>query len=460
MISYVLAIMIAATLPFILFYPFLGILAWFWIGYMNPHRLIWGFGTEISWAMIIGVTALIAFALSREPKRLPVHTLTVLLGIFAIWMSVTTYFAAAPAPAFQEWDQVMKILLMVFVAMALMTTRERIHAVVWVVVIAVGFFGVKGGIWMLLTGGQDLVRGPPDSFIGSRNTLAMALITVLPLIRYLQLHTESRPLRIALMGAFALNVFAVVGTHSRGALVALVIVGISFVLISRHRFQMAAIGLVLGVAVIAVVPQHWVERMYTIETYEEDGSASSRLAVWEGNFNLTLDRPIFGAGFRHYYNSDLYFQYTDDTATRSSHSIYFQVMSEHGFVGLALFMSILLIAFLRCGSIMRMARGDPEKAWAGDLAQMIRLCLIGYASAGLFINIAYFDLFYNLLALIVASECIVRRGQLTAREARLRSRSPQLGSRQSEGHPPDPAPEPAPAAARFTASPTARGRRR
>ena len=90
-----------------------------------------------------------------------------------------------------------------------------------------------------------------------------------------------------------------------------------------------------------------------------------------------------------------------------AHSIYFMVLGHHGFIGLGLF---LLLAFLawRTGSwTIRRAKKDPHKRWAADLAAMCQVSMIGYASAGAFLGLSYFDLYYHVLMIIVMSKVVL-----------------------------------------------------
>ena len=52
--------MIFATIPFILRKPYIGILVWSWIGFMNPHRLSWGFAFDMPFALIVAIVTLLA----------------------------------------------------------------------------------------------------------------------------------------------------------------------------------------------------------------------------------------------------------------------------------------------------------------------------------------------------------------------------------------------------------------
>src|ERR671910_541197 len=194
--SLLVALLVFGSLPLIVIKPHVGVLVWSWIGYMNPHRLTWGFAYDFPFAMVIGVVTIAAWLFSREPKTLPWHPLVLLLAIFAAWVSFTTLFAAYPDQAQWKWDRTIKILLLNgLVTLGLITTRQRLDALIWVIVLSLGFFAVKGAAFTLLTGGNYRLAGPRGSFFANNNPFALAFLMPLPLARYLQLTAYRRWLR-------------------------------------------------------------------------------------------------------------------------------------------------------------------------------------------------------------------------------------------------------------------------
>ena len=91
------------------------------------------------------------------------------------------------------------------------------------------------------------------------------------------------------------------------------------------------------------------------------------------------------------------------------HSIYFEMLGEHGFVGLLLFLALIVFTWRKCGSIIRIAKKDAKHAWSGDLAAMIQVSLVGYTVGGAFLGLAYFDYFYHLVALAVVTYALVNK---------------------------------------------------
>ena len=336
--------------------------------------------------------------------------MTIILILFTIWVNVTTVFALAPDFTMVKWERTMKIIYMAVLTVILMQSRQKLHVLVWVTVFSIGFFGVRGGAFTLLTGGTNLVFGPPASFLSENNALALALIMVVPLFRYLQLNTENRWLRWGLAGAMILCFFSIFGSYSRGAFVGLGAMAGIFWLKSRRRIL---IGILMTGAIggaIAFMPPQWFDRMQTIESYEQDKSAMTRINAWTFAFNVAKDRPIIGGGFSVFSDLSLWPKYAPDPEnTADAHSIYFEILGEHGFVGLALF---LLLGFttLRTGTwIIRKTKNRPDLRWAKDLAAMLQVGLIGYAASGAFLSLAFFDLFYHYVALMTVTQLVVKK---------------------------------------------------
>lgn len=403
-------LIVFSTIPMIFLRPHVGILAWCWISYMNPHRFSWGFAYEFPVAMTIGVATLAAWIFSKEPKKLEVNWVSGLLLAFIFWMSFANLFAMVPDLAFEKWSQSIKILLMTIVTMALMRDRERLHALVWVIVVSLAFFGMKGGLFTIAKGAAFKVWGPPGSFIADNNALAMALVMLLPLMRYLQIQTESALVRMGLYGAMALTGFSIIGSQSRGAFLGAIIMMLFLVVRSRQRVLIGAlVAAFLGIGMF-FVPQHWIDRMKTIETYEQDGSALSRLEVWGFAIKVANERPIVGGGFRASYDDAIFLKYVPDARKgrgRNYHSVYFEILGELGYVGLSVYLLLFAAAWRSGSRTIALTKNKPELAWANDLARMTQVSLVGFATAGAFQNLAYFDFYFALIAILYLVKRVV-----------------------------------------------------
>ncbi len=389
----VLAIVLLASLPMIWQRAWFGIIVWTWLGFMNPHRMAWGFMVDQPVALVVALVTLVSLLKSQESKKIPWTRESIVLGVFVMWMTVTTIFALYPALAWLQLEKVAKIQLMIFVAMMLITTRERLHALIWTIALSIGFYGVKGGIFTILNGGVHRVYGPPGTFIEGNNEMGLALAMTVPLMYYLYREASRFYVRWGLLAAMILTSLAAIGTHSRGALLGMGAMAVMLWWKSRQKVLMTFLVAVGAVAVLLLMPQEWFDRMASMKAYEEDTSALNRLNTWRWAFWLATTR-FLGGGFETFQSGV------------DAHSIYFEVLGEHGFVGLGLFLALGLFTWLSASRLRRLAEKTKETEWMATLVRMVQVSMVAYASAGAFLGMAYFDYAYNLVLIVVMCKAI------------------------------------------------------
>jgi putative inorganic carbon (HCO3(-)) transporter len=398
---------VAGSLPLIFKRPYIGIIMWCWISYMNPHRGAWGFAYDMPFAAIIaGATMLAMLVRAKQVQQLDKSSIVVLWIIFLLWTGVTTVFAFYPDNAFIVFKSYFKIILMTLIALMLISNRKKLDHFIWIIVLSLGYFGVKGGIFTIVTGGSFRVWGPPSSFIEGNNELALALLMLIPLTNYLRVVSEKKWVKLGLLVALILMLAAALGSQSRGAFLAAGVMGGYFWWKSDKKLMSGSAVLLAGVAFLSFMPKTWWDRMSTIETYDEDASAMGRINAWWEAFNVANDR-FFGGGFHHYSLETfrLYAPVPDDV--HAAHSIYFQVLGGHGWIGFALFMAFCMLSLRLSKRISKKTIGIPELQWANLLSRMVYVSLIAYAVGGAFLSLAYFDLPYHLMAILILTNQLV-----------------------------------------------------
>jgi probable O-glycosylation ligase (exosortase A-associated) len=402
------ATFLIGCLPFVLWRPAIGVFLWVWVSVMNPHRLTWGFAYDFRWGVLIAVVTLVGLVFSREPRRMPVTPVTVVLALMILWMSVSTYFAIDLDLSLVMWERVAKIIFMVFMALYLLHSQRHVQLLVWIVAGSIAFYGVKGGLFTLLKGGQFRVYGPPGSFIEENNALALATIMTIPLLYYAFLRAPKNWARWGLVAAMGLCGVSVLGSQSRGGFVAVVVM-LGFLWVKSRGKLVTSFVIVLLIAnAIAFMPDEWFARMQTIETYESDTSAAARINAWQTAFHVAEDLPL-GGGFE-MGSPSVFERYAPDPRVPcAAHSIYFQVLGEHGFTGLGLFLLLWLLVWLDASWIISRSRNQTDLGWASDLARMIQVSLIGYFVGGAFLSLAYYDVPYFLLVAVVLTRILVEQ---------------------------------------------------
>jgi len=242
------------------------------------------------------------------------------------------------------------------------------------------------------------------SFFADNNTLGLALCMILPLLLYLSREEPRRWLKNIMRITFFFTMIAVVFTYSRGALLGLLIILAVLIWRSpwRLRFGMA---LLIGALVAApLLPDNLWERIQSIGEQQSaetrDQSTQGRLEAWSTAWSIAVDRPFTGAGFRALWSNEIWMTYygPEFLQVRDAHSLYFEVLEEHGFLGLGLYLLVLAGTLLTLRRIRKRWRGHTEYGYLANYAEMTQLCLYPFLVAGAFITVAYFDLYFYFVA--------------------------------------------------------------
>jgi probable O-glycosylation ligase (exosortase A-associated) len=193
-----------------------------------------------------------------------------------------------------------------------------------------------------------------------------------------------------------------------------------------------------GLFAYSFAPAEWFGRMETIQTYQEDASAESRIYFWKISLRVAEQYPLLGGGFKVTYTpfmvnpllrgTDL----PELTEAKAPHSIYFEVLSEHSWLGLALFLMIAAYSWRNCSWLIQQSLGRPDFAWANTLGRTGQASLVAYWTGGAFVAQAYLDEYWCIIFLFDAARRIVAReiasrGSAFATAASMHLGVPKLG---------------------------------
>jgi probable O-glycosylation ligase (exosortase A-associated) len=407
----ILFLALAGVIPLILRAPVVGLLAWMWITLMNPQREVYGFLSGFELNFYIAALTAMAWFVSKERKIVPINALTILLVLFGLWTCVTTYFALDPAYSMNRWDRTIKTIILALAVVTLTNTKSRFQAVVWIFMVSIGYYAVKGGGFVLLTGGSQHVYGPENTQIADNNSIGLALTVLLPLMNYLRVTSQRPIIRLACLAVMTLTFIAIIGTYSRGALVALAAAAAAYSVRSKAGVVVILLAAILMIALPSILPSSWLDRMSTIQSYNQDASFEGRVAAWKTSVNIAKARPL-GGGFSAVDLDKVAEQFQSPGSLkkgRAAHSIYFEVLGDHGFVGLALYLLVLAAAGLNTSLVLGATRGRPDLEWANLMARMLQVSIVALVVGGAALSMAYYDGFIVILALTAALLQIVRQ---------------------------------------------------
>lgn len=399
--------------------PYYGALLWVWIGLMNPHRLSWGFAYDLPFGIAAAGVTILAMMVAPKDVRRPRGAVIGVLLCFIAWMAITSFNAFHVDLSLGKYVEVLKVLGMTLVVASVVRTREEILGLLWVIVCSIGFFGVKGGVFTLMTGGSSRVWGPPSSLVNGNNELAIALIICIPLMYFLvqqssNLHghklIERLPVKWIKRGlylAMVLCAVSAIGTQSRGALLATSAMAAMLWWRSKSKLPLGIALVIVAPALLLFMPEEWSSRMSTIQTYDEDASAMGRINAWMMAINIANDR-FLGAGFATASKLIYELYAPDPSMVLVAHSIYFQVLGDHGYFGLFLYLLFWGLTYMMAGRLVRQTKGHPDLEWAGQLGSMAKVSIVGFAVGGAFLSLAYWDMPFYIMVALVTTDMLVK----------------------------------------------------
>jgi putative inorganic carbon (HCO3(-)) transporter len=398
------------SLPVCFARPWVGIVMWYWIAYMNPHRLSWGFAYSFPFAQLIAIATLAGLLFTRDRRPLPwtreIWLLVILWGLFTL----STIFALYPTEALDMWQKISKIILFTLLTVILCQERKRLRVLMLTIALSLGFYAVKGGVFTLTTGGVHRVQYPDATSMGGNTGLGLALDMALAMFFFLAREETNRWLRrlLQVMGVFAVP--SILFSYSRGAVLAFGAVLLAMGLRSRHK-TLVVVGALATVAFVwYFAPQQWFERMETIERYEEDRSAQMRLESWYVFYRVGLDRPLLGAGFWGPAQDQIFYRYVPDAIrAQNAHNSFLNVLGEHGVIALGVYVALIVSCLLTLQRLQRPRHGVAPPGWVASYAAAIQVAIVGYVAAGMFLSAAYLEFFYNLVGLTVVLKVLARR---------------------------------------------------
>lgn len=412
---------------------FYGLLFYLWVAYFRPEQWVWNdFIKNLNLSYIAGICVVASTFVSRE--RWPFNLRVGVLALFVLQTLLSVLFAARPDLAWSNWYDFVKISVIGYLIVVLVTDTSRFRIVLLVIALSLAFEGAKQGWLELLRHPGGLNNNPLPNF-GDNNGVAAGMTMLVPLLTALAATAERRWERMAhYLLAFGV-LYRGVSTYSRGGVLAALALGLVYVLRSSRR-AIALVGIVIAmVIVVPAMPDAFWQRMQTITTStteaeqvsaNDDTSAASRLHFWSVAVSMANANPLTGVGYNLF--NATYDRYDDLGGLfghdRSVHSTWFGLLAELGYPGLLLFIAQLVLAFRACWRARKAARIGPQYASLGAFAFGLEASLVAFCVGGTFLPFQYTEMLWHLLALSTALHLIAEQALASqTADAHLRSAS-------------------------------------
>ena len=418
--------------------PFLFVLAYVYVDIVSPQRLAYYLLNAVPVSLICVLLAVGGWAVADDKRgaRFGVRQglMLTLLG-YCCW---TTYTADFPVEALTKWAWVWKSLAFALFLPLTLRTRLRIEALTLFLILSASSIIVVGGIKTVVSGGGYGVLNlmvDNNSGLYESSTISAVAVAILPLLIWLARHGTIYP-RSPLVTAYASALgFACllipVGTQARTGIICIGVLAVLMLRsVKRRLLYIAGLGIAVAVAV-PLLPASYTQRMDTIQGYQADTSASTRIAVWKWTLDY-IGRHPFGGGFEAYRQNRLVIDQTSTTQTaggetvsttvaydagRAYHSSYFEMLGEQGYPGLLLWLTLHLLGLLRTEVVRRKwskAAGTDDR-WIAPLATALQQAHIVYLAGAAFVGIAFQPFIYMLVGLEIGFDAYLRRSRTVAK---------------------------------------------
>ncbi len=408
---------ILAFLPTSFRRPFIGLLLFTLLAYMRVQDLTWGFARYQRWSYYVAIITLGGFFLSTGQKKFMIQNVRnyvmILLGIW-VGLSLLLVGAFRNAGEISRYVEYLKIIGVALFTTGLVKNRDYLRVLVWVIALSFGFFGVKNGIAMIVSGGHLIIWQGPGGMMQDNNDFALALVMGFPLLLMLGLSERRKLMRRVMLFTTPLTIMTIVATNSRGAFLALTCAILVLVWRSRNRVAGIAVFLLLAVVGFFAAPQSYKERLMTMKTYEQDASAMGRLAAWNVARNMIKAHPFFGIGYDKFLQNYRTYESVGPDGqqgtgqTHVAHNSYLQIWAECGTPALLLYLTLMVLTYLDLWRIRRLARDRYHASWILSYTTMFEATFTGFVVGSFFLNRAGFDLFYHFVAIIAVFGVLAR----------------------------------------------------
>jgi O-antigen ligase len=314
----------------------------------------------------------------------------------------------------------------------LLANRSTFRRITWAWLLIMSYAAVYGII--------HAGRGP-GAMLGDENDLALGCATAFPFAFYGFERLSGR--RRWLFGAIGgLMVVAIVLSFSRGGFVALAGAGLYCWAASRHKLRNLFVLAAASALLLMAAPEKgrtgesYVERIKsTLNT--EEGTAQGRRFLWTTAVNMWKANPILGVGGgnfpylagRYQPNTFVGADYKErDWSGTVAHSVYFQVLAEHGTAGILILAYIVWAHFRILRRLRRAVRLRPDvpaevrrdtELYSGALGGAV----VGFCVAGAFLSVPYYPYLWYFSAMAVALDSAVRRDLDAVSDSAARARS-------------------------------------
>jgi O-antigen ligase len=420
--------------------PYVGLLLLVVLYFFRPS--LWGAEQIVRPVLWLTIAVLIGWFWHRQPGS----SSTILRWLIVLVAIYTISIVFAPLSDRQSWvvlKDIVKIFVVVFLIGELCDTPKKLAGLLVAILVGHLWF-VKVALlsWAMAGFSHRVLINTGVGQGGGSNYIAWILATTTPLLVYKMVRGRGWE-RLAAAVALPLWLAAILGTGSRGGLLALG-VGLGVLLVMMRQLRLILVLALVGWGFWVLAPQDRIERAQTITLDPEkmDASMLSRYQHIQIGFQIVTDHPFFGTGLGSFPKASQKYLPRDYVGARGAvaHNTLVQFSTEVGLIFLVVFLIMTLYVVLHLRTRSPDVFSDID---AGHM-EWVRLGMLGALGAtavqmlkGDMGNVDYFWWLYGIsMAYWMVRERAVQAAKVKANEPTpkpRRSMPPWLAARLKGG---------------------------
>ncbi|MDQ1611713.1 MAG: hypothetical protein QOG00_1644 [Pyrinomonadaceae bacterium] len=242
----------------------------------------------------------------------------------------------------------------------------------------------------------ERVAGVVGGMFGNPNDLAMHLVVMIPLAVGLLLSTRNPLAKPLYAAAACLMVGGIIASFSRGAFLGLLgaCAVLGWKLGRRNRLLIFVLIAVFVVALVALAPGAYTDRLSTIGSVNRDASSSSRRDLLVRSIIVAIHNPVFGVGIGNFHIVSI--------RELVSHNSYTQVAAEMGLAAMVIYIAFIVVPIRRLRLIEHATYDTRRGSRIYYLSVGLQASLIGFMISSFFGSVAYQFSVYYLVGYAVA----------------------------------------------------------
>lgn len=401
--------------------PFWGLSVYYLFAVLRPQFLWkWALPTDIQWSLYVAVPTILAAALqsvgfypdadeNASTKRFALGH-AALLG-FVVWLLISYILAYDQDRASKIVIEYVKIFIMIGVSTIVVRQLWQIWVLYFMAILSLIYIAYEVNFFYFVDGYLGIYFNGYGGL--DNNGAGLMLAMAVPACIFIW-ESHRKIWRWFFAAMVPVLVHAVLMTYSRGAMVALLVTSPLIFLRSRRK-RMMILGFVAMACIVPVLAGPEIRnRFFSVQQFEEDKSAQSRLSSWRAGYAIAKDYPLFGIGPR---NSPLVIlKYGGDSKGRVIHSQYIQIAADTGFGGVAWYLGILGCTWLSLWRVRRRTRRDvgDDGRRIHALASALECALAVFFVGAIFLSVEVFELPWMLIMLSLQLSLVAAPATVTS----------------------------------------------